>query len=153
MRLAEQKPVGRGVAHSATSAPGIFLAAVFLTACLFEIALGLRFAPSGGLIDPDAYMRLVRLREMIRVGWHTHIVSADNGGSGTIIYWSHLLDGVALLIAAPLRLFFWADESLRLSAAWMGPLTAGCLGSALLWAPAPLAQRRWLCRIPSSGVY
>lgn len=128
-----------------------WLVAAFGAVVLAEAALGWWTVPPDGLLDPDSYMRVVRLREMLHTGSLTHVVAADNGGLGTVVYWSHLVDAFVLLLAAPFRLFVGSDEALRLGAAWTGPLTAGCVAAALVWAPAPLAERRWLWIAPFSG--
>jgi len=60
---------------------------------------------SGGLTNPDSYMRLVRLRESMRLGEPAHEVLRDGSGLGTVVHWSHLLDSLLCLIALPFTVF------------------------------------------------
>src|SRR5579863_4670352 len=59
---------------------------------------------AGGLSNPDSYMRLLRLEEGLRHHDIGYIVSRDGSGAGTLLHWSHLLDALILLLAAPFRL-------------------------------------------------
>jgi hypothetical protein len=143
-------------ARTVTGSPAVpapLLLVAFLVVAVWEAASGLRVVPSDGLLDPDSYMRVVRLRDILQAGRLTHVVAADNGGLGTVVYWSHLIDGFVLVLSAPFRLFVGTHEALRLGAAWTGPLTAGCTAVALVWAPAPLADRRWLWAAPFAGFF
>lgn len=140
---ARARPAGDGAGLAAR-----WLLVAFAAAAIFEVAIGLSVVPRDGLLDPDSYMRLVRIRDGLRVGGFTHVVAADNGGSGTVIYWSHLLDALVLALYAPLRLVGDQDAALRLAAASVGPLVAGLLAAACLWVPAPLSDRRWLWLAP-----
>ena len=99
---------------------------------------------AGSLTNPDSYMRLARLAEMIRGGVLVDAVSNDGSGQGTVLHWSHLLDGIIYLLALALHraaadpgALFWAGVAL-------GPLSMGALGMALAWSIAPMAPRPWL---------
>src|SRR5579859_5127392 len=57
----------------------------------------------GTLVNPDSYMRLVRIQEALDHGrWFGDVVSGDVSGLGDVLPWSHLLDGLILLLRAPL---------------------------------------------------
>jgi len=103
---------------------------------------------AGGLSNPDSYMRLLRLEEGLRHHNVGYIVSRDGSGAGTLLHWSHLLDMVLLLLAAPFRLMMGTDAALHAAAVVFGPLSMAALGVALCWAIAPLAERRWLWLAP-----
>lgn len=105
----------------------------------------------GGLIDPDSYMRLVRMQEAFDHGnWFGYVVSGDASGQGQVLSWSHGLDGVLLLLRAPLLLVLPPDKALLWAAAISDPLAVGLLGLACAWAVAPLAERGWLWVAPAA---
>jgi hypothetical protein len=122
----------------------------------FEAAKGYFSVPANGLIDPDSYMRVVRIRDGLGGGWFTSVVASDNAGHGTVVYWSHLLDGLILALRAPLLLVTDRQSALLLGAALTGPLLAGCLAASLVWAPAPLIMQqprwRWLWTAPLAAL-
>jgi hypothetical protein len=117
------------------------------------ITLGgsLRLLPhvrTGGLIDPDSYMRLVRLEDGLRHHDIAYVVAGDGSGGGTLLHWSHLLDTFLLLLAIPFRLFMDTHSALHAAAVVFGPICMGTLGVALAWAVTPLANRSWLWLTP-----
>jgi len=98
----------------------------------------------GGLSNPDSYMRIVRLRDMLASGTVVHDVARDGSGHGTVLHWSHLIDCLLCLLAAPFRLFLGPDDALHVAAVIFGPLNMAALAFAIVWAGAPFAQRKWL---------
>jgi hypothetical protein len=128
------------------------------------IALGgrqLRALFDGGLINPDSYMRLVRLRETLLEGRPAYAVANDGSGSSTILHWSHLLDSLLCLIATPFMLVFHEAAALHAAALIQGPLSIALLGLAICWAVRPFApssQLVWLGPViaalsPAVGAY
>ena len=103
---------------------------------------------AGGLINPDSYMRLVRLEEGLRHHDVAYVVARDGSGAGTLLHWSHLIDTLLLLLAAPFRLAMDTHSALHAAAMVFGPLCMGGLGVALAWAVAPVANRSWLWLTP-----
>lgn len=103
---------------------------------------------SGGLTNPDSYMRLVRLRESIRIGEPAHEVLQDGSGLGTVVHWSHLIDSLLCLIALPFTAFTDEPTALHNAAIVFGPLNIAALGVAMAWAAAPFCERRWLWLAP-----
>lgn len=97
----------------------------------------------GGLLNPDSYMRLVRLREMVAAGAPLDGVARDGSGQGMVLPWSHLLDSLVVLLAAPFAPWLGWDEAARRVAVGFGPLCMGALAAAVAWAVSPLAERRW----------
>jgi hypothetical protein len=130
------------------------MAVAALVAAAVETIVSVRRVPFGELIDPDSYMRLVRIRDGMSTGLFTHIVRADSGGKGTIIYWSHLLDLMILSIWAPLHLFLKSQAALLVAGAVTGPLFAAAFAAALVWAPYPLMKPHctWLWIAPLAGI-
>jgi hypothetical protein len=102
----------------------------------------------GDLVNPDAYMRLVRLEDGLRAGQVGYRVAADASGAGTVLHWSHLLDSLLVLLALPGQPWLGWHRALFVAAALCGPLSVWLLGAALVWAVAPLADRRFLWAAP-----
>jgi hypothetical protein len=98
----------------------------------------------GELFNPDSYMRLVRIEEGLRTGHIGHVVSNDGSGVGTVLHWSHLMDSLLVLMAAPLEPLLGWHRALFIAASASGPVSVGLLGLALGWAVVSLADRRWL---------
>jgi hypothetical protein len=103
---------------------------------------------SGGLFNPDSYMRLVRIEEMLQQHRILDVVTRDASGAGSLLHWSHLLDSVLCLLALPLTLVLDQRAALHLAASLLGPISMGLLGIAVAWAASPLAGRRWLWLAP-----
>lgn len=123
----------------------------FVLAALVDVAVGGRVLPAvlaGGLVNPDSYMRLVRLHDILSNGAVLDSVIRDGAGRGTQLHWSHLIDSLLVLLAQPLRLFLPWHQALHAVAAAFGPLGVGALGAAAAWAAAPLAARRFLFLAP-----
>jgi hypothetical protein len=120
-------------------------------AAALVVAEGARSLPGalrGELPDPDSAMRLVRLRDMLAAGAPLDTVMRDGSGHGVVLHWSHLLDSLLLLLAAPLAPWLGWEAALRWIALGFGPLCMGALGAALAWSVAPLAERRWRLLAP-----
>lgn len=117
------------------------------------VALSAKILPgvlAGGLVNPDSYMRLVRLQDEIQRHDVGYLVARDGSGGGTLLHWSHLLDMLLCLIAAPFRLAMNWHDALHAAAVLFGPLCMAALGVALAWAVAPVAHRRWLWLTPAA---
>lgn len=119
---------------------------------LIAVATSIRSLPgviAGGLVDPDSYMRVIRLEAAL--GHHDlgYVVARDGSGAGTLLHWSHLLDFLLCLLAAPLRPVLDTHAALHAAAAAFGPLSMAALGIGVAWAAAPLAERRWLWLAPA----
>ena len=103
----------------------------------------------GTLQDPDSYMRLVRIQEALDQGhWFGDAVSRDASGFGIVIHWSHLLDGIILMLRSVLKLMLPPDEALLWAGVITSILSVGLLGAVCAWAVAPLAKRGWLWIAP-----
>ena len=118
-----------------------------LLAALPAVLVGLRANPGlmqGALINPDSAMRLVRLNDIVNAGAPLHAVMRDGSGGGTILHWSHFLDSLLLLLAAPLAPLLGWPAALHAAGLASGPLAMAGLGAALAWAAAPASARGWL---------
>lgn len=120
-------------------------AAYFAVAALLDAYLGLRYHPAildGLLVNPDSYMRIVRLREILSHHAFVSVVSRDASGAGMELNWSHLIDALVLLLAAPLSPFFGVERAVHLVTLAAGPISIGLLAAAIAWAVAPLSEQR-----------
>ncbi len=124
------------------------LLACSITIGIAETIAGYFFSYQQQLVDPDSYMRLVRIRDGLHTGWLTHIIAADNAGLGTVIYWSHLIDAVVLILRIPLLLVSDDQTSLIIAAGMTGPIIAAFLSCILIWAWIPFLHGRWLWTAP-----
>lgn len=102
----------------------------------------------GGLVNPDSFMRLVRLRQLLADPVQSHVVMRDGSGLGTVIHWSHLIDSLICLAATPLTLFIPLHDALHVVAVLFGPLSMAAAGVAIAWAAAPFVDRGWLWLAP-----
>ncbi len=129
------------------------LVIAFLTSALLDasvsITSGYRDMIQGSLVNPDSYMRLVRLQDMLAAHRPLNMVMRDGSGHGTLLAWSHFLDSLLLLLALPFRLFQNWPDALHSAAYLVGPLSVGLLGASLVWALLPLADRRFLPLAPA----
>ncbi|MEJ0020252.1 MAG: hypothetical protein WDN25_27615 [Acetobacteraceae bacterium] len=136
------------MAHSATFARltrGQTLAC-FSLAALIDLAIGAwlrQLLPPRELLNPDSYMRLVRLHDLLARHAPLDAVLRDGSGIGTRLHWSHLLDSLLLVLAAPLAPWLGWQAALPWAGLALGPLVAGLLGTALAWAAAPLSDPAW----------
>ena len=114
---------------------------------LAALGVSLRFLPdiaARDLNNPDSYMRVVRLRDMLDMHATLFAVSRDGSGHGTILHWSHLLDSLLYLLSLPFRLVLPQADALYAAALLFGPLNIAAAAFAACWAAAPFADRKWL---------
>jgi hypothetical protein len=115
-----------------------------LLVVLLESLGNLKEVLRGTLVDPDSYMRLIRIREALEHGaWFGSSISHDASGQGFDTSWGHELDLCILLLRAPLLLILPPDAALYWAGAIIGPISVGLLGLVCAWAVAPLAPARW----------
>lgn len=132
----------------------LLLSPAFIYLLLCETIAGYRVVGLQKLLDPDSYMRVVRIRDGLQTGWFTHVVTNDNAGKGTIVYWSHLLDALVMALSLPLRLVWNEPSALFLAASITGPLFALLFAMVAVWAMAPLfgRDRAWLWITPFAAM-
>ena len=106
----------------------------------------------GGLIDPDSYMRLLRIGQGLRHGGLVNIVQRDDGGVPLMIEWSRLFDAGLVAMAAPFALFLGWHRALFISGVMSAPIAAGLLGVALTFAASPFSERRFIWTAPVIGM-
>jgi len=145
------------VRSALTSKPSSSILPLMLVAAvvfgLIETILGYRLIHEHGLLDGDNYMRLVRIRDGLRTGWFTHVVANDNAGTGTVVYWSHAIDALVLLVRLPLLLVLPGQEALFAAGAIAASLIAGVFAAVLVWVVSPIVERRWLWTAPAMALF
>lgn len=115
----------------------------FATGLLVKLQ-NLQLIIGGELINPDSYMRLVRIQEALANGfWFTNIVRRNESGLGTLIYWSHFVDGFIFLLRFPLLALMSPEAALFWAGALLGPILLGLLGMICAWAVTPWVDRPW----------
>ena len=128
-----------------------FWAAIFLTGAGLCIAINGPDWPAvfaGHLDDPDSYMRLERILQGIAQGHLVNRVARDDSGAGVMVEWSKLLDGVLLVLAAPMAIFAGWRQALFAAGAMLGPIGVGLLGLAFAFAAKPFSERKYLWAAP-----
>ncbi len=96
-----------------------------------------------GLLGPDSFMRLVRLRDILAAHRGLHVVARDASGHGTLLHWSHLLDSFLLVLAVPLGWFMPENTALHAAGLLLGAMSLAALGYACVWAVAPFVKAEW----------
>jgi asparagine N-glycosylation enzyme membrane subunit Stt3 len=117
---------------AAPPGPSTLLVVIIILACAATslVAGNLQGVFDGKLIDTDSYARVSRIEAMVEAGRALHHTPRDNSGLNIGLHWTHLLDGLILLLSLPLRLFFPLGESLRLAGAAIGPLSTALVALA-----------------------
>jgi hypothetical protein len=126
-------------------------ATYFTLGLVIDVLLALTTLPkvfAGSLINPDSYMRLVRLREMLQGHAVLHAVARDGSGTGTVLHWSHLLDAIIVLIATPLSVVTDEPTALRWAGIALGPIGVGLLGLSVAWVLSPITRPAWRWTAP-----
>lgn len=103
------------------------------------------FALEGRLLDPDGYMRLVRVERLVETGrWFDGTIPRSNAPYGETLHWTRPLDALLIAGAAPLApLLGWRD-ALFAWGVWLSPVLHAVSLLALLWAARPLLDARGL---------
>lgn len=101
------------------------------------------FAARGEFLDPDGYMRLVRVERLLDTGaWYDSRIERSNAPDGEVLHWTRPFDLLLLAGAAPVALF----TDWKTGLFWWGMAVAPVLHVAalllLLWGTAPLLGER-----------
>lgn len=100
----------------------------------------------GILLDPDAYLRLVRVERLWQTGaWFDPVLTRINPPEGLDHHWTRPVDVLLLAgawLASPVLgfkagLYWWG--------VLFGPVLQVLSVCAILWAAAPVLRRAWLC--------
>ncbi len=97
----------------------------------------------GGLYGPDAYMRLVRVGELVEHGrWFDATSVRSNAPFGETLHWTRPLDVLLLAGALPLSAFLGFERALYWWGVMLSPLLQIAALAALVWAGRPLFEGR-----------
>lgn len=86
------------------------------------------------LVDPDSYMRLLRIRQGLHAGHLVNSVHRDDDGVPLTIEWSRLYDAILLGIFFVLHHFWRFSQAIKISGLVLGSLSVGLIGPALAFA-------------------
>ena len=94
-----------------------------------------------GLIDPDSYMRMVRVGELASgSGWFDGTIDRANAPYGDTLHWTRPLDLLILLIAIPVMLLGNAEQALLVAGLVVSPLLQLATALLLIWALRPVIR-------------
>ena len=98
----------------------------------------------GALFDPDSYMRLVRIEELLETGrWYDGSIPRSNAPFGETLHWTRPFDGILLALTALLRLFLPTAEALHYAGVSVAPLLLVVLCFVVSWTVTTLVGSRW----------
>jgi hypothetical protein len=104
----------------------------------------------GALVDTDAYMRLVRVRELAETGrWFDASVPRSNWPYGETLHWTRPLDALLLLGTWLVTPLFGFERALHLAGVFASPLLLLAICFATGWAGRPFTGPtiRWIAWI------
>lgn len=92
-----------------------------------------------GLLGPDSYELMARVKASVAAGHLVYLVPGDNGDQRIPLFWSHCLDVWIIVSAAPIALLVGWPRALYFSGAMLGPESLIFLGVAAVFASRALA--------------
>ena len=117
------------------------LAFAAVAVALFAL-LVVRFLPGlmhGALVDPDGYMRLVRVRRLAETGaWFDGTIPRSNAPWGDTLHWTRPMDVLILLGAWALEPFLGFQAALHWSGVAVAPLLLIAVCFVTAWTVRPL---------------
>ena len=144
MSSASGEASGGGIGPGHALVFGVLWLLVLAAAVLFVYPHAL----TGGQLDADGYMRLVRIGLLVETGaWFDHVIPRSNWPWGEPLHWTRPLDVLILALAAPLIPFIGTGPAINASGSLVSPLLllASCL--AMVWVAAPLVSQRALALV------
>lgn len=124
---------------------GILCAALLLAAGVHGVAVWIGVTPilEGNLWDPDAYMHLAWVRNLVQTGnWYEHLFTRMNAPYGAPLHFSRLFDLVLLLGAAAGTPFVGFEAALYGWGVAIGPIFHGLSLILLSWGTRPFFSNR-----------
>lgn len=92
----------------------------------------------GGLIDPDSYMRLVRVQELVQGWqWFDGTIERANAPYGDTLHWTRPFDLLILLLALPASLALELERAILVAGLAVSPLIQLATALLLIWALRP----------------
>lgn len=100
---------------------------------------------SGGLVDTDDYMRLVRVEYLWQSGaWFDAVIPRIDPPNGLALHWTRPMDILLLAGAGMASPFFGFNEALFWWGALVSPVLLVISIGAIVWTAAPVLPRPWL---------
>lgn len=97
----------------------------------------------GGLIDTDAYVRLIRVSELFHgADWFDQPFPRANAPFGHTLHWTRPFDVLLLLGAGALTPFFGFDRALHWAGVAISPVVHLAIVASLVWGLAPVLDRQ-----------
>ncbi len=104
-----------------------------------SVAIGATPVFEGNLIDPDSYMRLVRVDLLHETGaWFDGRIPRSNAPYGDTLHWTRPFDLLVLAAAWPMVPLFGFEGALFWGGAWVSPLLLLAAGATMIWAARPV---------------
>lgn len=95
----------------------------------------------GGLLGPDAYMRMVRVGELAQGGgWFDGTIARANAPYGDTLHWTRPLDVLIIALSWPAGLLFGAQQGLEIAGILISPLLQLATALLLIWALRPVIR-------------
>lgn len=120
------------------------LLAIITFWCLIQAGIAtFREAPlaEGDFLDPDSYMRMVRVAELMQHGhWFDSMVARANAPYGDVLHWTRPFDVLILLVALPASLVLGSEQALYVAGLAVPPLLHLASVLLLIWALRPLIR-------------
>lgn len=123
-----------------------------LVAAAMHLAIAYGALPDRGisLIDPDSYMRLVRVQALLDgQGWWNGTIARSNAPYGETMHWTRPLDVLLIALMQPFRVALSQAASLHWAGVIVSPLLQIATCIAGVWAARPLAERHALWVMPA----
>lgn len=93
----------------------------------------------GSQVDPDGYMRLVRVRDLLENGaWYDSIVARSNWPYGESLHWTRPLDVLIVALTLPLRFILTPADALAAAGSIVSPFLHLLLSITAVWVIAPI---------------
>lgn len=94
-----------------------------------------------GFLGPDAYMRMVRVGELVQGGgWFDSTIARANAPYGDTLHWSRPLDVLIIALAWPAGLLAGAQQGLEIAGILVSPLLQLATALLLIWALRPVIR-------------
>ncbi len=124
---------------------GSLWAPILLCLVLQAVYLSQGFSPAldGGLIGPDSYMRLARVRYLMAGGdWFSNAFPLGNAPYGEFLHWTRPFDALLIAGAWLATPFAGLEDGLFWSGVWIGPVLQLATLAALDWGMRPVLDGR-----------
>jgi hypothetical protein len=95
----------------------------------------------GELLDPDAYMRMVRVIELAQGGgWFDGTIGRANAPYGETLHWTRPFDVLLILLAVPAGFVWETNQALEIAGVIVSPLLQLTAALLLVWALRPVIR-------------